>query len=93
MAQNHVLIDHRFFYSLQVVPIHLATDDLDELFVSLKLHLINSDFVHLIDDTFVVWSQYLCTVFPICLIAVILFGIMRCRNVHTSLAAELTNGK
>ncbi len=93
LAQNDVLVDHRFLDSLQVVPVHLATDDVDEFLVALKLHVVDGHFVDLVDDAFVVRSEHLSTVIPVSLVAVILTRIVGCCDIDTGLAAQLTDGE
>ena len=87
LTQNHILVDHCFLHSLQVVPVHLTTDDLNEFLVAFELHIVDGNLVHLIDDALVVRSQHLCAIVPISLVAVILLWVVASGDVHTCLAA------
>ena len=76
-----------------VVVIHLTTDNLDLIPVSLKLHLVDSHLVHFLDDTCIVWSQNLSTVAPVSLVTVVLLRVVRSSYVDTSLGTELTDSE
>ena len=39
------------------------------------------------------WSQHLRTIVPVCLVAVILAGVVRSGDVHTSLTLQVTDGE
>ena len=93
MAQNDFLVYHGFFDSLQVVPVHFATNDVDEFLVALKLHVAYLYLVHLVYDALVVGSQHLCAVVPVGFVAVIFAGVVRSGDVDSGLAAQLTDGK
>ena len=93
LAQDHILIYHRLLHCLQVIPVHLTTDDVDEFLVTLKLHVLDLHLVHLVDDTLVVRSQHLCTIVPVGLVAVVLTRVVRSGNVDTCLCAKLTDGE
>ncbi len=93
LAQDDVLIDHGLLDCLQVVPVHFATDDFDELFVALELHVVDLHFVHLVDDALVVRGEHLGAVFPIGLVAIVFLGIVAGGDVDACLAAELTDGE
>ena len=79
--------------SLQIVDVHLAADNLDELLAGSKLHLVDSHLVDLVDDASVVGRKNLGAVVPVGLVAVVLAGIMAGGDVHTGLGAELTDGE
>ena len=55
--------------------------------------ILGTDFVHLIDDTLVVGSQYLGTVIPVSLVTVIFFRIVGSRKDDSTLATQLANSK
>ena len=93
LTQNHILIDHSFLYSLDIVPVHLTANGDDEVLIALKLHILNLHLVHLVDDTFVVRCQYLSTIIPISLVTIVLAWIVRSGDIHTSLTTELTDGE
>ena len=76
-----------------VVVIHLTTDDLNLIPVSLELHLVDSNLVHLLDDTGIVWSQNLSTITPVSLVTVVLLRVVRSSNVDTSLGTELADSE
>ena len=61
--------------------------------ITLKFHVGHLHFIHLVDNSLIVWSQHLCAVFPISFVAVVLFGIVASRNVHTTLASKVPDGK
>ena len=93
LTQDDILINHSLLDSLQVVPVHLTTDDLNQVVVRLELHVLDLHLVHLLDDTYIVRSQHLCAVFPISLVAIIFAGVVRSCHVDTSLSVKLTDGK
>ena len=76
-----------------IVVIHLTTDDLNLIPVSLKLHLVDSNLVHLLDDTGIVWSQHLSAIAPVSLVAIVLLRVVRSSNVDTSLGTELADSE
>ena len=79
--------------SLQIVDVHLAADNLDELLAGCELYLIDSHLVDLVDDAGVVGREDLGAVVPVGLVAVVLARIMAGGDVHTSLGTELTDGE
>ena len=93
LAKNYVLIYHGFLDGHHVVVVHLATDNLNQVGVGLKLHVFKFHLVHLVNDPLVVGSQHLGTIAPVCLIAIVLFGIVGGSHVDTSHSTELTDGK
>ena len=76
LTQNHILVDHCFLHSLQVVPVHLTTDDFNEFLVAFELHVVDGYLVHFINDALIVRSQHLCAIIPISLVAVILLRVV-----------------
>ncbi len=93
LTKDDILVDHCLLDSLQVIPVHLTTDNLDQVFVALELHIVDSHLVHLVDDTHIMRSQHLCAVLPVCLVSIILLRIVRSGNIDTSLTSELADGK
>ena len=93
LTVDYILIDHSFLDGLQVIPVHLAADNLNEVFVRFELHVLNLHGVHLVDNTFVVGSQYLCAVFPVSLVTVVLLRVVRGGDVYTGLCTKLTDGE
>ena len=73
--------------------VYLFTDGLDKFFVSVELNIFDFHFVYFVDDSSVVRCQDLCAVFPISLVSVVFFGIMRGRNVHTCLTMQVSDGE
>ena len=93
LAQDDILIYHGLLHGGHVVIVHFAADNLDEIPVGFKLDVFNLHLVHLVDDTLVVWSQYLCTVCPVGLVSVVLLGVVRSGYVYTGNGTQLTDGK
>ncbi len=57
--------------------IHLFADNLDKLGVPLEFYVGHAlDAVHVVDDVHIVGGDNLCAICPVCLIAVIFFGIV-----------------
>ena len=93
VAQDDILVYHSFLDGLQVVPVHLTANNIDEFLVAIELHVLYLYLVYLVDNTLVVRSKHLCTVVPISLVAIILAGIMRSSHIDTSLTTQLTDGE
>ena len=93
LAVDDLLVNHGFLHGLQVIPVHFAADDLDEVGVALELHVFYLHLVHLIDDTRVVGCQHLCAVFPVSLVAIVLFRVVGGGDVHAGLSSELPDGE
>ena len=93
LAQDNVLVNHCLLHGGHVVIIHLTADNLDEIPVGFKLHIVYLYLVHLIDDALVVGSQYLSTVCPVSLVTVVLLGVVRSGYVNTGNSTQLTDGK
>ena len=93
LAQDDVLVHHGLLDGRQVVIVHLAADDLDEVLVGHELHVLDLHLVHLVDDARVVRGQHLGAVVPVGLVSVVLLRVVRGRDVHAGLGAELADGK
>ena len=93
LAEDDILVDHSRMNCSHIVVIHLTTDDLDLIPVSLELHLVDSNLVHLLDDTGIVWSQHLSAIAPVSLVAIVLLRVVRSSNVDTSLGTELADSE
>src|SRR5690554_709818 len=74
--------------------VHIFTNDLDKVLVAFETDIIDRcDTVDFRDDIFVVWPQYLSTIVPVCLVAVIFFWVVRCGDHDTALASQLSDRK
>ena len=63
------------FFQINIV--HILTDNLDKVFVAFELDISSRrNLVYFVDDTLVVWSKYLCTIIPVCLVAVVFLRIV-----------------
>ena len=93
LTQDGVLVDHNALNRHHVVVVHLTTDDLDEILVSLPFHIREGYFIHLFDDTLVVRLEHLRTILPVSLVSVVLFRVVGRGHVHTTLAFEMTDSK
>ncbi len=93
LAVNHLLVHQCLMHSVQIVDVHLTTNNLDEVVIRRELHLVNRHLVHLVNNARVVWSQHLCTIVPISLVAVVLTRVVAGGDVHTSLSTQLTDGE
>ena len=93
LALNHLGIDADFLDALQIDAVNLLANGDDEVFVALKLHIIDGHLVHLVDDTGIVGSEHLGTIFPIGLVAVVLFGVVAGGDVDTGLALQFADGE
>ena len=87
------MVDHDFLHRHHVIVIHLTTDDLDEVLVSLPLHILHAHFVHLVDDTLIVRLEHLRAILPVSLVSVVLFRVVRSGDVHTTLTFEVTDSE
>ena len=93
MAFDNCRVDANGFHHVEVNLVNLFANNFYQLRITLKLHIGHLHLVHLIDNSLIVRSQYLCAIFPISLVAVILSGVVASRNVHTTLASEVPDGK
>ena len=80
-------------YHIEIHLIYLFADNLYQWFITIKLYIRHLYLLYLVDNTLVVRSQNLCSVFPIGLITVIFFGVMTRCNVNTALAFEMSDGE
>ena len=86
-------INRNSFHHIQINLIDVFTDNLNQILVAIELDVGHSHLVHLINDTFIVRSQYLCTIIPISLVTIVFSRIMRGSNIDTALATEMTDSK
>ena len=93
LAQDDILVNHHGLDSLHEVVVHLAADDLDEVLITVALHVLHLHLVHLVDDTLVMGLQHLATVLPVCLVSVVLAGVMAGGHVDAALTLEVTDGE
>ena len=93
LTVDDLLINQCLMDSLDIVPVHLTTDNLDEFFVTLELHVVDGHLVHFVNDTRIMWGQHLCTIIPVCLVAIVLTSVVRGGHVHTSLCTQLTDSE
>ena len=93
LTVDNVLVNHSRVNSCHIVVVHFATDNLNLIPVGLKLNLVYSNLIHLLDDTSIVRSKNLCAIAPLSLVTVILLRVVRSGNVYTSLCAKLTDSK
>ena len=91
MTKDNILIYHSLLDSLDVIPVHLATDRNDKFLVAFELNIAYLYLVDFINDTGVVRRKNLSTVVPVSLISVILFRIMGCCHINTCLTSEMTD--
>ena len=87
-------INRNSFHHIQINLIDVFTDNLNQIRISLEFNIgSRSNCIHFVDDTFIVWSQYLCTIVPICLVTVVFLRIVRSSQNDTALATEVTDGE
>jgi len=87
-------INRNSFHHIQINLIDVFTDNLNQIRISLEFNIgSRSNCIHFVDDTFIVWSQYLCTIVPICLVTVVFLRIVRSSQDDTALATEVTDGE
>ncbi len=87
------LVDGQRIHLLDVCLVYFFSYDGDVLLVASCLHVLILYLVDLVDDALVVWRQYLCSVFPVCLVAVVLAWIVAGSDVHTALASQVAYGE
>ena len=90
---NHFRIDGKGVDFIQIYLVDVFADNLNQTLVALELDVLNSYFVHFIDNGSVVRRKYLRTVIPIGFIAVVFFRVVACGQIDTALATEVTNGE
>ena len=78
-------VDGNGFYFIQIKFVYLFTDNLNQRIGRVQyrmqtFNILGTDFVHLVDDTLVVGSQYLGTVVPVSLVTVVFFRIVGSRR-------------
>ena len=94
LTLDHFRINRDGMYLTQVFVIHLLTDNLNQILVSFKLDILGrSNFIHFVNDTLVMRSQYLCAIIPISLVAVVFLRVVRSCQDNTALASQMTDGK
>ena len=93
LTENSLLINHHSLDCLHIIIIQLATDNLNKFFIAGHLHISHRHLIHLIDNALIMWLKYLTSILPICLIAIILFRVMTCGHIHTTLSGQMTNSK
>ena len=90
---NHLRINRYCAHHTEVRFVNIFANNLNKLLVSFKLHVVNSTLVYLFDNSLIVWSKYLCTIFPISFVAIVFARIVACRNINTSLRLQIANSK
>ena len=90
---NHFRINRYCAYHTEVRFVYIFAYNLYKLLVSFKFYIISSTLVYLFDNSLIVWSKYLCTIFPISFVAIVFARIMACCNVNTSLRLQIANSK
>ena len=94
MTLDHFRIKRQALDCCKELLVHSVADNLDKVFVTLEFDFGNTlDTVYIVDDIHIVRSDNLCAVAPICLVAVILFGVVRRCDIHTALATELADSE
>ncbi len=93
LTVDGLLVDEDIVNRHHVVVVHLAADDLDEVFVCLPFNIREGHFVHLVDDTLVMRLEHLRAVLPVRLVAVVLLGVVGSGDVHTTLTLEMTDSE
>ena len=90
---NHFRVDGKGVDFIQIYLVDVFADNLNQILVALELDVLNSYFVHFIDNGSVVRSKYLRTVIPIGFVTVVFFRGVACGQVDTALATEVTDGE
>ena len=80
LTLDHFRINRNCFHFIQIDAVYLFAHNLNQILVT-------------INDTFIVRSQYLCTIIPISLVTIVFSRIMRGSNIDTALATEMTDSK
>ena len=83
LTLNNFRINAQIFYSLEIGFIDISANRLNKCRIAFELYILYTHFVHLIDNPFIVGSKHLRTIFPISLISIILFRIVRRCEIHT----------
>ena len=87
-------INRNGFHHVQINFINVFADNLNQIRISLEFNVSSrSNGIYFVDDAFIVWSQYLCTIVPICLVTVVFLRIVRSSQNDTALATEVTDSK
>ena len=93
LALDDIRVDRQALDFLKIHLVYFLTNNFDEFFLALELHVFHLHLVHLVDNARVVRSQHLGTVFPISLVAVVFTRVVRSCDVHTALTAQMANGE
>jgi len=94
MGLDHLRIQGLLYDLLNVPGIHFFSQGDDLILISAELHITNGSYaLNLGYDIHIVGIDDLTTILPINLVTVILFGIVRCGNHHSTLAAQLPDSK
>ena len=78
---------------VKVNLVDFSSDNFDKLLVAVKLHVLHSNLVHLVDDACIVRGKHLRAVFPVSFVAVIFFRVVACGDIHAALASKMADGE
>ena len=93
LTLNYIWVDANGMYLIPINLIDFGTNNLNQVRIAFKFDILHLYLANFVNDSFVMWSQHLCTIFPISLVAIVFTRIMRSSKVDTSLAAQITDSK
>ena len=93
LTLDDLRINRNALNQVEINLIDIFANDLDKVFVTLELHILNTHLVDFVDDACVMRCKHLCTIFPISLVSVVLLGIVAGSDIHTTLASQMTDCK
>ena len=84
LTLNHFRINGEGMDFIQIHLVYVLTDNLNQIFVTFELDVLNSHFVYLINNGCIVRGKHLRTIIPIGLVTVVFFRVMACSQVDTT---------
>ena len=87
-------INRNCLHHVQINFVYIFTDNLNQIRIALEFDISSrGNSVYFVDDTFIVRSQYLRTVIPVCFVTIIFLRVVRSSQDDTALATEVTDSE
>ena len=94
LTADDIRVNGNALHFLQINIIYILADGDNQVFVSFKLNVSGRcNFVHLVDNAFIMRRQHLRAIIPISLVAVIFLRIVGSCQDNAALATQMTDGK
>ena len=93
VAYNDIGSDRKSVYLVKESLVNLLADYLNECRIACELDILDLDALDVLYCVNIVWREHLCTIVPVCLVAIVLLWIVAGSDVHTALAAQVADCK